>query len=200
MGWWIALGILLLLAILPLGVGIQYDESGFHISLAAGPFRIPIAVAKDQDEKPRQPKAQPKGTTGTSGQKQHSQGGNWKDFLPLLSLALDFLGELRRKIRINRLQMELVLAGDDPCDLALSYGKGWALLGDLIPLLENAFVIKKRKIDFRCDFLAEQTKVTASAVITITLGRLLSLALRYGIRAVREYLKINKLRKGGNET
>ena len=148
-------------------------------------------------EKPRQPKAQPKGTTGTSGQKQHSQGGNWKDFLPLLSLALDFLGELRRKIRINRLQMELVLAGDDPCDLAVNYGKAWAALGNLMPLLERAFVIKKRDLEVECDFLAEKTLIAARADISITLGRILSLLLVQGIPVLRELLKIMNKRKGG---
>ena len=196
MGWWIALGIIVILAILPLGVDVRYDSRGFRASIAAGFLRIPLKPGKK--EKAEKPKEEPQNTSqANSKPKEQPSSGSWKDFLPMVQIALDFLGELRRKIRINRLEMDLVMAGDDPCDLAVNYGRGNAALGNLIALLEHAFVIKKRDLKLQCDFMADQTRVTARAVITITLGRILSLAVRYGIRAVKEYFKINNLRKGG---
>ena len=46
MGWLITLGILTLLAILPLGAKAVYDESGFGLAIIAGPIRIPILPKK----------------------------------------------------------------------------------------------------------------------------------------------------------
>ena len=125
------------------------------------------------------------------------KGGSILDFLPLVQVALDFLGEFRRKLRVNRLELKLILAADDPCDLAVNYGRAWAAVGNLFPLLERAFVIKKRDVEVECDFTSEETLVIARLDLTITLGRLLSLAVRYGIRALREFLKIKNIRKGG---
>ena len=48
-----------------------------------------------------------------------------------------------------------------------------------------------------CDFTSEKTLVFVRLELTITLGRLLGLAVVYGIRGLREYLKISKKRKGG---
>ena len=81
--------------------------------------------------------------------------------------------------------------------MALNYGKAWAALGNLFPLLERAFVIKKRDVEVECDFTADETTVLANVQITITLGRILWLVLRYAVRALFVLLKIFKTRKGG---
>lgn len=120
-----------------------------------------------------------------------------EDFLPLVKVALDLLGDLRRKLRLNRLEIKLILAGDDPCDLAVNYGRAWSALGNLIPQLERLFVIQKRDMEVACDFTASETLVSARLDMTITLGRLLALAVRYGVRAGKEFLSIKKKRKGG---
>ena len=46
MGWLIALGVLTLIAILPIGVSAIYDEGGPKASVIAGPIRIPIYPVK----------------------------------------------------------------------------------------------------------------------------------------------------------
>ena len=98
---------------------------------------------------------------------------------------------------MHRLELKLILGGDDPCDLAENYGKSWAALGNLIPRLEENFVIRKRDMEVECDFTADSTVIFARLDISITLGRLIALGVRYGIRALRAYLKIMNKRKGG---
>jgi hypothetical protein len=93
--------------------------------------------------------------------------------------------------------MKLIMAGGDPCDLAINYGKAWAAVGNLMPHLENLFVIKKRDVEVECDFAASDTLIFVHLDITITLGRLLALAVVYGIRALKEFLNIINKRKGG---
>ena len=203
MGWLIALGILTLLLVLPLGVSAVYDSDGPRVSVLAGPVRIPVYPAKKKDKKPKQkkekksapPKAKPAKTTKTE-----KKGGSVTDFLPLVEIVLDFMSEFRRKLRVNVLELNLVLAGSDPCDLAINYGKATAALGNLWPRLEELFVIKKRDVKIQCDFEADKTLVKARLDLTITLARVFSVSFRYGIRALKELKKILNKRKGGATT
>lgn len=124
-------------------------------------------------------------------------GGSMLDFLPLLKVALELLDGLRRKLRVPRLEAHLVLAGDDPADLALNYGRACAAVANLIPRLERFLVIGKRDIQVSCDFAAEQTTIDVFAEIRITLGRLLWLVFYYAAKAAITFLKILLKRKGG---
>ena len=125
------------------------------------------------------------------------KGGSWTDFLPLVKTLFDFLGNFRRTLRVNVLELKLILAGADPYALGLNYGRTWAAVGNLMPRLEKYFVIKKRDVEVECDFTASETKVIARLEITMTLGGLLTLAAVYGIRGLKEFIVFRKLRKVG---
>lgn len=196
MGWLIALAVLFLLSILPLGVSGRYDIRGPLLHITAGPVKFRLYPPKDKKEKPKKEKAKKK-KSATGKKEEKTPGGSLKDFLPLVNLALDFLGDLKRKLRITRLDMHLTLAGGDPCDLGINYGRAWAALGNLIPRLEEMFVIKKRNMEVACDFAADTTVIYARADISITLGRLLVLVARYGLRALKAYQNLVNERKGG---
>lgn len=276
MGWVIALGILLLLAILPLGVSAKYDGGGLSAKVLAGPIGIRLyprakkrpdkKAGKESSIKAGKPSeadrragnprpgdgsqgdnsdalpehceyfadtlpehcgyfadtlpehcrdigetSDPPKTTGSAPSstvrrpvkppeketKKLEKGGKLTDFIPLVKVGLQLLGDFRRKLRVNRLEVKLILAGDDPCDLAVNYGRIWAAVGNLMPKLESWLVIKKRDIDVQCDFTAGETLVIARLELTITLGRLISLGVVYGFRGLKEFLKMNKKRKGG---
>ncbi len=202
MGWLIALGVLFLLAILPLGARVQYADSGLTVKILAGPLRFQVVPGKKKDplkpkkeKKPKQEKKKGKGKKSAEAKKE--KGGSFQDFIPLVKIGLELLNGLRKKLRIDHLYLKLILAGDDPCDLAVNYGRTWAAIGNLMPGLERCFVIKKRNIEAECDFEASQTLVIARADITITLGRLLGLLVYHGIRALIAFMNLKKLRKGG---
>ena len=203
MGRLIGLGIVVLLAVLPLGVRIRYDCDGIAVTVLAGPVRI-LVFPRPKKEKKRKEKPKPeKKKTAPSEKeppKKEKAGGSLTDFLPLVKLALELLNCFRRKLRVDNLRLKLVLAGDDPCDLAVNYGRAWAALGNLLPRLERVLVIRKRDLNVECDFTADSTVVTAGLDITITLGRLIALAVVYGLRGLKEFLSISKKRKGGAVT
>ncbi len=119
------------------------------------------------------------------------------DFLPLAQMALEFLGDFRRKLRLDNLYFRLILAGEDPYQVAVSYGRCWAAVGNLLPQLDRLFVIQKRDIEVECDFTAPETLVIFHLDLTITIGRLLTTAGKFSVRVLKEYLKIRKKRKGG---
>ena len=207
MGWLIALGILVLLAYLPLGVALRYDSGGPLARVIAGPLRIQIFPSKKEkkdktkkkNKAPREAEQSAENAVSPdeTAVTKEKKGGSVTDFLPLVRIVLNFLGEFRRKLRINRLELNLIMAGGDPYDLATNYGKAWAALGNLWPKLEEWFVIKKRDVRVQCDFEGSETLITARVELSITLGRILSLAVRHGFKAVKELFKINNKRKGG---
>ena len=186
MGWWIALAILVGLAILPLGVSVKYNADGVYLAVIAGPIRIKILPAKKKDKKPKkekkpkktkkaeaapvaeEPKTDPQPVPESAPASKpaapaeplqqtpqekypelekkpeihkklpthtpdpEEKGGSWKDFLSLIPVVLDFLGDFRRKLRVNRLEMRLTLAGDDPVtwpSTTAGPGRRWATSG-----------------------------------------------------------------------
>lgn len=215
MGWLVTLGVLTLLAVLPLGVRIRYDADGPLVRIILGPVKFtvfPLPKKEKKEKKKKEPAQQekseeealpkppqppkPKKSKDTPKEK---KGGSVLDFLPLVKVALNFLGDFRRKLRLDNLYLRLILGGGDPCDLAVNYGKTWAAVGNLQPVLNRIFVIKKQDIEVECDFTADETLIIARLDITITLGRLLSLIVVYAIRVLKEFLTIQKKRKGGAE-
>ena len=212
MGWLITLGILTALAILPLGVSLKYNADGALVRLILGPIRLTLfpTKTKEKKEKPKKEKKS-KGEKKEKAAKKEpmpekpqippkeepQKGGSWTDFLPLVKTVLDFLGDFRRKLRVNRLELKLIMAADDPCDLAVNYGRAWAAVGNLMPQLEKIFVIQKRDVEVECDFTAAKTLVIARLDLTITLGRLLAAVVRFAFRALVKFLQIKNKRKGG---
>ena len=195
MGWLVTLFILCLLAVLPLGVQVCYDADGPRVGLIAGPVRIRLYPPGKKKEKkpakektPKKKKEQPPPQSNAPKEKR-SLGGTVEAFRPFVKMGLDFLGDLRRKIRIDVLDLSVTMAADDPYDLAVNYGRAWAAAGNLVTVLTRAFVIRKKHIRIACDFEAEKTVIFLRLDITITLGRILALLVRYGIRALKQLRK-----------
>ena len=195
MGWVIALAVLVLLGCLPLGIRCVYDGGGFNADLFVWFLKKKVTLDRQKEKKKLNKSVAV--DSAVSKEPSEKSGGQLKDFLPILETAVEFLGALRRKIRVKRLEFLLDMAGEDPCDLALNYGRAWAAAGNIIPQLERLFVIKKRDVQVRCDFTASETTLYLRVDVSITLGRLLWLLTRYGIRACIEYFKILNKRKGG---
>ena len=196
MGWLIPLAIVCGVAFLPIGFRAVYCKSHPGVFLLIGPIKIRVYPGKPKEKKPKEKKI--------AGQRKQpaaeidvKKGGSFRDFLPIVRTILNFLEHFRRKIRVNDLQLKLILAADDPATLAVNYGRAWAALGNLWPQLERVFTIKKRNVEVECDFTSDATLIYAKADVTITVARILHLLSRHGIRVLKDLLKLNKLRKGG---
>lgn len=199
MGFLITAGVITLLAMLPLGIRARYRAGGACVMLLAGPVRIMLypRTRKDKKTKKIRQKSAAKGAAGGAAQKNEKAGGSVRDFRPVVQTVLEFLGQLRKKICLDNLELNLVMAAEDPCDLAVNYGRAWAAVGNLMPRLERLFVIKKRSVEVQCDFTATDSLIYAGLDITITLGRLVLLLVRYGLKALHQYVTIKNTGKGG---
>lgn len=187
--WLIALAAVASLLFLPLGFSAIYRQNDPGVWLLIGPLRFRVY--------PGNQKRKSKKSNQEKEKKDTSKGGSYKDFWPVVRTIYAFLGEFRRKILVRRLELKVILAGDDPADLAVNYGRAWAALGSLIPQLERLFVIKKRNLEVECDFTAEETLIYARIDVTLTVARTLHLLSKHGIRIIKQLLELKKLRKGG---
>ena len=204
MGWLIALGILILLGSVPLGVFVRYDSGGPLVRIVAGVLRFTvIPLPKKKKKVPKEKKepspAEEKKTPPKPAEEPEKKGGSLRDFYPLIQVGERFLNQFRRKLRVDDLVLKLTLGGDDPCDLALNYGRAWAALGNLVPELERFFHIRRRNFEVQCDFTSEETLIEAQAKLTMPLRQLVELGIVYGYLFIKELLFLKKKRKGGSE-
>ncbi len=204
-GWLIALGvvcILLLIPLIPVGISAVYNYSGLSLTAHLGFLRFELGKENSRLKDILEPIVQEEVKVFKETVKKkvnQESGGKLSDFLPLLDAVWKLLGDLRRKIRVKRLDLNLILAGEDPCALALNYGKAWTAVGNLMPLLERIFVIKKRNIQVSCDFTGDVTRVYTKLWFTMPLGKFFSLLVKYGVPLRREYDNFLNSSEGGNE-
>lgn len=197
MGLVIAVIILLLLWNLPLGVDAEYSEEGPALKAVAGKLSIPVYPREKKEKKDKRTPKEKKPKDETPKPKE-KRGGKISFFKELLGTGLGMLGALRRKLRMEQLTLHLTVggAGDDPAAAAIVYGRAWAAIGGLTPLLEKNFEIHQRDIQAAIDFSERENVIYAHGRITLKLGDILIIAVYYGIRALKIYMNY---KKGGNE-
>lgn len=123
-------------------------------------------------------------------------GGKIAFFKELLGIGLNALACIKRKLILKDLVLYLTVGGkgDDAAKAALLYGRAWAAVGALTPVLENTFNIRNRDIQVGIDFFAEDNVIYAEACILFRIGDILWIAVYHGIRALTVFLK--QKRKG----
>jgi len=210
-GWMIFLGILVAIAIVPVGASVCYDETGPLVRLMLGPVKLLLyprqkkekeisqKEEKTDQEKKKEiessdetiPEGPPEGAPSKKLEKP-KKGGSLLDFLPLVDVAVDMLSSLAGRLRVNYLRLHLILAGDDPADLAIHYGRAQAAGATLLAQLNRFLVIKKQDVQIQCDFTSDKTLVIARVDLSITIGRIIGWTVSYGIKALMTFLKIKK--------
>lgn len=187
---WVVLGAiaaaLVLLALVRVGGTVEYSRSGVLVRLRAGPLRIrvypPRPKKADGQEKPKRVKKKSKPEKEQPEPKPGGQLGPLKAVLPVVA---DAAGQLRRKVRVDRLLLDVTAAASDPAAAALAFGGVNAAIGMIWPLLENNFNIGDRRIRTRVDFNLTELEIYLYGSFSLRLGQAAALALRLGIRFLK---------------
>lgn len=210
--WWmtllVILAVLVLIGLIPVGVLARYNQDGTYLAAKLGLLKIRILPKKEgkkkkpKKEKPKKEKKKKKAEAEKPGQTKKKSGlrsGGVGGILELLDILSDTLGNLRRKLRVNELMLHVTYKGSDPARAAINYGRAWAAIGVITPCLERLFVIKKRDIQPVLDYDAPQLQVDVRAEFTMTIGRILALGLRAGLKFLKLIVNKKKNDKGGAE-
>ena len=197
---WIILGVVIIftmLLMLRVGMIASYDESGGMVLLRIGPFRYQIlpATKEKKKKKPQKPKKKKTLQAEEEEAAAKKRGGALSDFRTLLRPLLETLGKLKRKLRIEVLELTYISGASDPAKAAIAYGAASAGLGMLASTLEYNFHIQNRKFRAGVDFTIQKPVICAHAALSLRVGQLLSLGIAFGIA----YLKENEKKKQQNE-
>ena len=113
-----------------------------------------------------------------------------EELIPWAKLGARFVGEFfHRKLTVTRLHVRAVLAGGDPAKTAESVGRAWELIGVAVPILEQAFRIKEKKLAVWPDFQASGTDLEAELHVRLRVGGLVLLGLKYAFKALKLLLR-----------
>lgn len=200
MKFWIIVGAVLLLlwlfSLLRVGVQVRYGPDGFFLAALVGLHAVQILPARPQkkEKKPRKKKQKP-------AQKPKGKNlGFKKESLSLVRRALPLLtesaGRFRRKIRIDEIEMDLLLAGaEDPAGAGFGYGGVNAAINALWPQVERAFYVKRYALRTNVDFQLQKSVVKLSARLTMTIGQCVVLGVTLGYKAIKLYLTYRREQK-----
>lgn len=200
MGWQIALavaaaitGVAVLVIYLPVGIRATYDQRGLKTRYTV--FSIPIMSFDLMDDEEKSISLN-KILTSTGKVKKQPQpeaiqkaprtADKLSQFWEDMKLLLRFYWGLLDIVVLKRLELKLVLAGDDPMDLAMHYGETCAAVGGLIAVVENILTIASRNISVECDFTAENTTLTARLDFVVPLGKVIGYVLKFLIDLVKK--------------
>lgn len=176
--------VLWLISLIRFGAEARYSGGTFFLKLITGPFRIRVLPAKEKKpkkEKPPKPKkekaAKVEGETTAAKPKRRLP-----PIMDLLLLVIEAAGKLKRKIRIDDLTVHLTWASTDPADAAVGFGRMNAAMGMLWGLIENNFKVKEHDLGVAVDFDRDKPEVDCHLALTFTIGQILSMGIRFGVR------------------
>lgn len=180
----IVLLVLFLLGQIRIGAQVEYCEQGLFVHIRAGAVLIPVFPRKEKKKKPESPKApKPSGQLAEHAPK-GKKGGRLKLALKFIPLVLDTVKKFRRKLRMDKIEMALVVGADDPADAAVRYGQANALLGSLWTPVTQAFHVKDGHAHVGLDFDSDKPTIYILTSLSLTIAQTLGLALAFGVKAL----------------
>lgn len=202
---WIALALLalvLLLLFLPIRLRVSWDQGDAGVNARFGPVQLPIYPPKESEQPKEEKKKKARKKKGTepqvAGEKGKKRFSINRDQLvytletlpPILGRALRRVGQ---RVRIAPLKVYVLVAGADPADTAVLYGRLTAALEAGLPLLHRAIHIREQDIRLFPDFQEEEMDLIADVGISIRLWDLLVIGLCAGGGLIRWFIQLRKL-------
>ncbi len=195
-----AILVLLLLGQVRLGGEAEYASAGLFVKVRFGWLRLQVfPLKREKKKKPPKPKKEKPPEQKDGGEAKSQRGGSLELIKRMLPLACEAAGELKRKIRIDRLYLDLTVASADAAGTAMAYGYANMTLGMLWPMIEQNFEVKDPRLHTGVDFTAQSPTVYLSAAFSARLGQLVSFGLRFGWKALRIYLQSKRNTKTQKE-
>lgn len=186
----VLLAVFWLISLIRIGGRVSYGEAGLSASALVGPFKIRLLPGRPKKKKPEKPKKEvPPAAEKHKKEPKEGKPGTLSRLMQLLPVVGQACGALKRKIRIDDLELELIWGGTDPAAVALGYGRANAALGMLWPILDHNFKVKRHAFQVSLDYGRGEPGVELRAAVTLTVGQAAALGLRYGTKALAAWFK-----------
>ena len=199
----IVLLVLWLISLIRVGGRVRYGQEGLYAAALLGPFKLQLLPAKPKKkkkpEKEKKKKEPPPQEEKHKKEPMDGQPGTLSRLMKLLPVAAQACGALKRKICINELNLELIWGGSDPAAIALGYGQANAVLGMLWPIFDHNFRVKRHSFQIGMDYGRTQPVVEIQAAVTLTVGQIVTLGIRYALKALFTWIKSGRPAGKGQE-
>ena len=196
--------IVFLIGLIRVGAAVRFGEEP-GLRLLIGPFRITLLPAKEkkaaQNGEKKKKKAAETGKTEQSGKKKSCSlpkltSEEWRD---LITTALSALKETARRtcrrLRIDPLEILIVFGGEDPADIAQSYGYASAAMWSVMPQLEDLFHIPDPSLHLRMDYSAKETRAEGSVGLSLRVWDMLIIAFALMRPMLKWYRRFRRAHK-----
>ena len=200
----IILLIVFLIGLIRVGAAVRFGEE-LGLRLLIGPFRITLLPAKEkkaaQNGEKKKKKAAETGKTEQSGKKNSRSLSKLtrEECRDLITTALSALKETARRtcrrLRIDPLEILIVFGGEDPADIAQSYGYASAAMWSVMPQLEDLFHIPDPLLHLRMDYSAKETRAEGSVGLSLRVWDMLIIAFALMRPMLKWYRRFRRAHK-----
>ena len=184
--------ILWLISLLRIGGRVKYGQAGLSVTVLVGFFKIRVLPPKAKKEKPpkgRTRKQPPSVAEKHKKRPKEGQPGTLSRLMKLLPVVGQACGALKRKIRVDDLELELIWGGSDPAAIALGFGQANAALGMIWPIFDHNFKVKRHNFRIGLDYDRREPAVEVQAAVTLTVGQIFALGIHYGVKALAVWIR-----------
>ena len=197
----IILGVLVLLIavllIVPIGADVGYEQGKIHVSATAAGVAIQLFPRKKESEsdepkpsKKKKPKKEKKPEKEKTKEKKKFDF-TLDEILDLLKAVLHGLGHFTNRIRVDRFVLHLIVAGYDPYNVAMAYGKINAWLSAMAPACKKLNA-KNSDVWTAVDFTDEWPHVDFAIAMSFRLCTVIGMLFVIGFGALKVLLRRKK--------
>lgn len=169
--------LLFLLSRMRVGSRVRYAEGRLLVRVRIGPGWFTVYPVKKKEKPPKAKAEKPAEGAGKPRKPAMAKGEAVSLVMDALPVVAEAAGRLKRKIRIDDLKLDLLWSAPEPAACGIGYGAANAAAGMIWPLFEQNFNVKSYRVRTGVDFDRGSPDIRIEAVITITQGQLLTLAL-----------------------
>ena len=186
-----------------IGGGASLGDEGLTAWVRLGPKKLVLYPMKPKPEKPpkKKPKPQkpPKPKKEKPPKPKTSLGSKLREgklladiFVPI---ALEAAKGFFYKLQIDVLELYIHVGAYDPADGAVLYGRANALAAAVWLPLNQAFRIREGRVRVDWDPLAEKLVCAGQLALSLRIGEILWIGLRFGVKALVGFLRYRRLKR-----
>ncbi len=178
----------------------EYSTEGLIVRLRVGtvPIQVfPLKKAKREKKPAKKKKKVIKAAEDELMEKPQKperpkKGGSLDLVKAALPLVGEAAGELRERICIDMLHMDLLFGGRDAAQTAILFGMSNAFIAVLLSVFQQNFEVKEHRVHTAVDFNETSTTLYLHAAFSARIGQLIGFALQFGWKFFVRYQNVKK--------
>lgn len=172
----IVAAVLTAIALIKCSICILYDKGELLVELRCLGIRDILVGGKKNSVKKHKKKIKKLEQSGQPIDQKPKEKINFKAYLPYWKEILELIGRVLTAPTIDFLRMEAEIGGKDPAACAMAYGRMWAAVGTVLPVIETVFHVEKREISILCNYEKPSVEISAEVRLSLRVYEILALA------------------------